>query len=63
MAQPIRRELERIQKLLDGELTPKQRLALIIEHQTLTWIHTIRKGNVPTPPSVQIMAGEKTVEK
>jgi len=55
MAKPIKQEVERIQTLLKGELTNKQKFALMIELKTLEWIHTIRKGNVPEPPSVAIM--------
>jgi hypothetical protein len=59
MGQPVKREIERISKLLEGELTPKQRLALIVAQNTMKWFGTITKGNVPMTPSQQIMKSGK----
>ena len=53
---PVKTEIERIDKLLSGELTNKQRFALVITREALKWQSTIKKKDVPEPPSKKIMA-------
>ena len=58
MAQPVKKEIERIAELLKGDITPKQRLALMIAQSTLVWIGSIKKDDVPESPSAKIMKAE-----
>ncbi len=57
MAKPVKDELNRLQTLLQGELTPKQRLALTVAYQTIRWQDSLGREHLDTlpPPSELIM--------
>lgn len=63
MAKPIKTEVNRIKSLLaDQDISKRQRFALMIALDTLYWVDSLRKNNVPETPSQKVMKVDVVLE-